>query len=69
MQYCSLNDPDPGGDVDVAGGLAFARPQVVIAHLALHPADVDPVSAGDDALLEDLLQNRFMQGFSPPRGE
>ena len=53
----------------MAGSLALPRPQVVVAHLALHSAEVDAVSAGDDALVKDLLQDRFMQGFSLPRGE
>ena len=64
-----LNNPYPLGDVDAARRLALARPEAVIAHLPLHSADVDPVSAADNALLEDLLQNRFMQDVSLLRGE
>jgi hypothetical protein len=57
MQYCSLNDHNPFGYVEAAGTLALPGPQVVVAHLALHAAKVDPVPAGDDAFLEDLLQD------------
>jgi hypothetical protein len=69
MQYCSLNNPDPFGGIDAARALALARPKFVVAHFALHSAEVDAVSAGDDPLLEDLPQNRFMQGFPAPRGK
>lgn len=49
--------------------LALPGPQIVVAHLPLHSADVDPVPAGDDTFVKDLLQDRFMQGFPLPRGE
>ncbi|MGA3100211.1 MAG: hypothetical protein ABSF25_27475, partial [Bryobacteraceae bacterium] len=68
-QYCSLNNPYPRGDIDAACALPLPRPQIVVAHLALHAAEIDPVSAGDDALLQDLPQNRFMQDVPLPRGE
>jgi len=68
-QYCSLNDPNSFGDVDAAGTLALAGPQIVVAHLALHSAKVDPAPAGDNALLEDLPQDQLMQGFPLLRGE
>jgi hypothetical protein len=47
--------------------LAWA--QVVVTHLPLHSSEVDPVSAGDDTLFKDLLENGVMQGFPAPRGE
>jgi hypothetical protein len=34
--------------------LALSGPQIVVAHLALHAAEVDPVSTGDNAFLEDF---------------
>jgi hypothetical protein len=51
------------------GTLALAGPQIVVAHLALYAAEVDPAPAGDNTLLEDLVQDRLMQGFLLPRGE
>lgn len=73
LHHCELPSPpaapylsEPTALVDF---LALARAEIVIAHLPLHAAEVDPVSAGDDTLLEDLLQNRFMQGLSVPRGK
>jgi hypothetical protein len=68
-QYRPLNDPDSRGDVDAAGVMALARPRIMVAHLALHPSEVVPIPAGDDALVKDLLQDRFMQGASLPAGE
>ena len=51
------------------GALALPGPQVIVAHLSLHSAEIDPVPAGGDAFLEDLLQNCLMQGFPALRGE
>ncbi|MGP8243042.1 MAG: hypothetical protein ACLQVN_00815, partial [Bryobacteraceae bacterium] len=68
-QYCSLNNPDPLRDIDAARALPLPGPQIVVAHLAFHAAEIDSVSAGDDALLQDLLQNRLMQDVPLPRGE
>jgi hypothetical protein len=52
----------------MAGGLPLPRPQIVVAHLPLHPSGVDPVSAGDDSLLQDLVEDGVMQDFPLPRG-
>lgn len=68
-QYCSLNDPDPFGNIDSARRLTLAWAQVVVAHLPLHAAEVDPVPAGDDPFFKDLPQNRLLQGWPLPRGE
>ena len=69
IQYCSLNDCNPLGDIDAARALPLPGPQIVVAHLALHAAEIDPVSAGDDTLLQDLPQDRLMQDVPLPRGE
>jgi hypothetical protein len=68
-QYCSLNDHNPFGNIDATGALALSGPEIVVAHLALYAAEVDPVPTGDKAFLEDFPQDRFMQGFPLPRGE
>ena len=68
-QYCSLNYPDSTRNINAAGALALPGPQVVVAHLALDSAGIDPVPAGDDALLKDLPQDCLMQGFPAPSGE
>jgi predicted nuclease of predicted toxin-antitoxin system len=59
LQYCSLNNYDSFGDINATRALALARPEVVVAHLPLHSAEIDPVSGGDDAILEDLVQDRL----------
>jgi hypothetical protein len=68
-QYCSLNNPDSFGGIDPAGSVPLAWAQVVVAHLPLHPAAVQPASARLDPLFENLIEDRFMQGFLLPRGE
>ena len=40
-----------------------------IAHFALDPAEVAVVAAGDDALLEYLVKDRFMESPLLQRGE
>jgi hypothetical protein len=40
-----------------------------VAHLALDAAGIAPVTAGEDAFLKDLVENRFMKGPPLPRGE
>jgi hypothetical protein len=55
--------------VEAAGALPLPGSQIVVAHLALHAAEIDPASAGDHALLQDLPQNRLMQDVPLPRGE
>src|SRR5215203_4426202 len=61
--------PDGSGEVDPGGRLGHARPELVAAHLALDPAWHLPASAACDALLQDLVQYRLMQGTPVPRGE
>ncbi|MDR3741759.1 MAG: hypothetical protein P4L40_22295, partial [Terracidiphilus sp.] len=61
--------PYPLGNIHAARALPLPGPQIVVAHLALHAAEVDPVSAGDDALLQDLVEGCIMQDFPLPRGE
>ena len=68
-QYCSFNDPYPRGDVNAAGMLPLPWAQVVVAHLALHSAEVDSIAARTDAFLKDLVQHHFMKDFLLPRGE
>jgi hypothetical protein len=53
----------------LTGGSGMARAQWEVAHLALHAAEVAPVAAGHDALLEDFIQNCVMKGFPAQRGE
>jgi hypothetical protein len=38
-----------------------ARAEREIAHLALDPTLVAPIAAGDDAFLEDFVENRAMK--------
>jgi hypothetical protein len=45
------------------------RPEWEIAHLALYPAEVSAVAAGDDALLKYLVEHFFMKGPLLRRGE
>jgi hypothetical protein len=40
-----------------------------IAHLALDAAEIAPVSAGNNAILEDFVENRFMKSPLLRRGE
>ena len=44
-------------------------PEGVVAHLALDPARIAFVSTGDDAFLEDFVEDRLMKGFLVRRGE
>jgi hypothetical protein len=46
-----------------------ARAQVVVAHLALDAARIHAIAAGDNALLEDLVEYRVMKGFLVLRGK
>jgi hypothetical protein len=56
-------------DVDWRKRLDVPRTKRESAHLALDSTAVAPVASGDDAFLEDLVENRFMKGPPPPRGE
>src|ERR1700748_2946593 len=40
-----------------------------VTHLALDPAGVATVPAGDDTLVEEFGEHRLMKCLSPPRGE
>jgi hypothetical protein len=55
--------------VNSAGALRFAWTQRVIAHFSLYAARVEAIATGTDSLLQDLLKNGIMKGFSVPRGE
>jgi len=68
-QYRSLNNFDAFVDFDAAGGLAGARTQIIVAHLALDPAEIDPASARTHALVENLVEDHVMKGFPVLRGE
>lgn len=69
MQYCSLNNPDPLGHIEAASTLALAWPQWVVAHFPFHAARVDPISAGANALLKNLVEDRFVPHLFLLRGE
>ena len=43
-QYCSLKYPNLGGEIETSCALALARPQLIVAHLALHAAGIDSVA-------------------------
>jgi hypothetical protein len=68
-QHCSLNNPDLLGEVDPTSALRLARAKRVLAHFALDAARIQALATGTDALLENLLEHGFMEGFSVPRGE
>lgn len=68
-QYCSLKDPDRLPDVERGQRLRMARAQGEVAHLALHAAEVSPVAARHDALLQDFIEDGVMKGFPVLRGE
>jgi hypothetical protein len=44
--YCSLDNSDSTRNVGAAGALALSGPRMVVAHFALHSAEVDPFPAG-----------------------
>jgi hypothetical protein len=56
-------------DVELGQWLEMVWPEREVAHLALDPAEIALVAAGDDAFLKDLVENRFMKGPPLPRGE
>lgn len=47
----------------------MVRAQREVAHFALHAAGIAPMAAGDDAFLEDFVENGFMKCRLLPRGE
>jgi hypothetical protein len=53
----------------MTGAPAFAWAQWVITHLSLYATRVDAIATRNHALLQNLIQNRFMQGFPLLRGE
>jgi hypothetical protein len=68
-QYCSLNDPNPLCKLDTTGPQAFAWAKRVVTHLALHAARVDPIATRNNSFLKNFVEDRFVEGFSLPRGE
>ena len=68
-QYSSLNDSDAFLDIRDVGPDRLVSPQRKAAHLSLDAARIAASSPQDHALLENLVQHRFMKGFSVPRGE
>ena len=52
---CSLNNHDFFGGIDAARALPLPGPQIVVAHLPLYPARVDPMH---EAILDEILQER-----------
>ena len=68
-QYCSLNDLDALGKIDPFCGLPLAWAQVVVAHLPLNAARIDPFATGAGALLKDFIEDQIMKEFPVPRGE
>lgn len=62
-----LSGPAPGHKK--RWGRCAARAQREVAHLAFHAARVAAAPAGDDALLQDLLQHALMKRHPLPRGE
>src|SRR4051795_13051095 len=68
-QYCSFYDLNSGGEIDPGDWLWCAGSQRIVAHLAFDPARHPPSPAAHDALLQDFVQHRLMQGELGPRGE
>ena len=60
---------DLGLEVEAPGALSLAGPEIVVAHLALHAARIDPIATRNDPLLKNFVEDRFVEGFSLPRGE
>ena len=53
----------------MAGALTVARTQWVVTHLSLDTARVDPLAARNDPFFKNLVEDRFVEGLSLPRGE
>ena len=49
--------------------LALAWAQFVVAHFPFHAARVDPISTGANALLKNLVEDRFVPDLFLLRGE
>ena len=47
----------------------MTRSQREVAHLAFDPAWIAAAAAGDDAVLEKLIEHLVMKGFAQLRGE
>jgi hypothetical protein len=45
------------------------RQRVAVAYLPLHASEVDPIPAGEDSRLQDLVEDGFMQDLPLSRGE
>src|SRR6266404_5220778 len=68
-QYCSFKNLDRLSKVEGSGRAALSGAKGKVAHLALHASRVTAVAAGDNPLLENLVQRAFMKSLSVPRGE
>src|SRR6476661_7967623 len=68
-QYCSFYYLNGGSEIDPGDWLWCAGSQRIAAHLALDPAWHPPPPAAHDALLQDFVQYRLMQGEPGRRGE
>jgi hypothetical protein len=68
VQYCSLNDADGLGAVGQDGRPLLAA-DGELAELALDGARRALAAAGDDALLEDLVEHTVMKAAPVLRGE
>jgi hypothetical protein len=49
--------------------IGVTRTQREVAHLALDPAWIAAAAAGDDPVLEKLIEHLVMKGFPQLRGE
>jgi hypothetical protein len=67
-QYCSLKDADGFGEVG-RDGRSLPAADGELAELALDGARRAPAAAGDDALLEDLVEHPVMKAAPVLRGE
>jgi hypothetical protein len=47
----------------------MSRAEREVAHLTLDTSGIAPISAGDNAILEDFVENRVMKFLLLPRGE
>lgn len=47
----------------------MTRSQVEVTHLALDPAWIAATALGNDAFLQNLLEDAFMKAFPQLRGE
>jgi len=55
--------------IEQAGALSLSGPEVIVAHFPFDAAWVDPIPAGMDTFLKNLVENALMQRFLLLRGE